>query len=115
MANWPQMKDQVAAIIKTKTRDEWDAVFDGIDVCYAPVLAMSEARHHPHNKARETFIDDGEVWQPAPVPRFSRSKPGPLKQAAETGTHTSEVLAEFGFDSAEIDAMLAGGVVAGES
>lgn len=112
--NWPVMKDKMAEVIKRRTRDEWDAIMAGADVCYAPVLAMSEARHHPHHQARESFIDDGEVWQPAPGPRFSRT-PGEIRHpAAEIGEHTEAILREFGLSEEDIAARLASGAVVGK-
>ena len=111
MENWPAMKERMTAIIKCKTRDEWDAVFAGADVCYAPVLSMGEVRHHPHHQARGTFVDDGEVWQPAPAPRFSRT-PGEIRSsAAEIGEHSLEILREFGFDDKQITAHVNSGAV----
>ena len=58
-SRWPELKEKVAAVVATRTRDEWDAVLEGTDVCYAPVLAVSEAVEHPHNVARGTFVDIG--------------------------------------------------------
>ena len=111
MENWPAMKERMTAIIKCKTRDEWDEVFAGADVCYAPVLSMGEVRHHPHHQARGTFVDDGEVWQPAPSPRFSRT-PGEIRSsAAEIGEHSLEILREFGFDDKQITAHVNSGAV----
>ncbi len=72
---WPALKDKIAAVIKTKTRDEWDALMLGTDVCYAPVLSLGEAPQHPHNVARKTFVEVDGVTQPAPAPRFSRTAP----------------------------------------
>ncbi len=111
MGNWPQLKEQMAAIIKRKTRDEWDAIFEGVDVCYAPVLSMSEVRHHPHHQARGSFVDDGQFWQPAPAPRFSRTKGEIRGPAVPAGTHSNEILQEFGFSEEQIAAMLAAGAV----
>ena len=111
MENWPQMKIKMAEIIKRKTRDDWDAVFAGADVCYAPVLSMQEVRHHPHHQSRGTFIDDGDVWQPAPAPRFSRTN-GELRcAAASIGEHTNAVLREFGFSDEEIKNRLESGAI----
>jgi len=111
MENWPAMKEKMARIIKGKTRDEWDEVFAGVDVCYAPVLSMGEVRHHPHHQARNTFIDDGEVWQPAPAPRFSRT-PGTIRHcAAEIGQDTVAILREFGFTEEQIATQLESGAV----
>jgi alpha-methylacyl-CoA racemase len=111
MENWPAMKEHMTAIIKRKTRSEWDEVFDGVDVCYAPVLSMSEVRHHPHHQARGTFIDDGEVWQPAPAPRFSRTEAEIPCAAAKIGEHSEEILREFGFTQEEILARIESGAV----
>ena len=111
MENWPAMKERMTAIIKRKTRKEWDTVFDGVDVCYAPVLSMSEVRHHPHHQARGTFVDDGEVWQPAPAPRFSRTEAEIHRAAANIGEHSEEILREFGFTQDEIAACIASGAV----
>jgi alpha-methylacyl-CoA racemase len=113
MANWPQLKEQLAQVIKQKTRDEWDAVFDGADICYAPVLALGEARDHPHNAARGTFFERDGIWQPAPAPRFSRTTPAEPVQTAALGEHTEAVLAEFGFGSSDIEQLKAQGAVAG--
>ncbi len=113
MDNWPAMQEQMSEIIKRKTRDEWDAVFDGVDVCYAPVLAMSEVRHHPHHQARGTFIDDGEYWQPAPAPRFSRTKAELQGPSARLGQHSEDILREFGFSETDIKKKMASKVVVG--
>ena len=111
MENWPAMKERMSSIIKRKTRDEWDKVFDGVDVCYAPVLSMEEVRHHPHHQARGTFVDDGEVWQPAPAPRFSRTGAEIHRAAANIGEHSEEILREFGFSQEDISARIESGAV----
>jgi alpha-methylacyl-CoA racemase len=110
-ANWPAMKEKMSAIIKRRTRDEWDQVFAGANACYAPVLAMGEVRHHPHHRARGTFIDDGEVWQPAPAPRFSRTKAEISRGAATVGEHSTEILREFGFSDAQVAVLLESGAI----
>jgi alpha-methylacyl-CoA racemase len=115
MDNWPAMKDKMAEIIARKTRDEWDAVFEGVDVCYAPVLSISEVRHHPHHQARGTFIDDGDYWQPGPAPRFSRTGAELRGPSAKLGQHTEEILRDFGFSDEQIAAKLASGAVVGSS
>ena len=69
-AEWPALKAKVAAMIATKTRDEWQAIMDGTDICFAPVLSLKEAPHHPHNAARGMFVEDGGMTMPAPAPRF---------------------------------------------
>lgn len=112
MENWPAMKERMTEIIKRKTRDQWDEVFDGVDVCYAPVLAMSEVRKHPHHQARDSFLEDDEgIWQPAPAPRFSRTKAQLKGPAAALGEHSTEILREFGFSEDEITANYAAGAV----
>ena len=111
MEKWPAMKEKMTEIFKRKTRDEWDEVFAGANACYAPVLAMSEVRHHPHHQARGSFIDDGEVWQPAPAPRFSRT-PGEIRScAAEIGEHSEEILRELGWSDAQIAEKVQSGAV----
>ncbi len=70
-SKWPLLKDRLTALFKTKTRDEWCAIMEGTDICFAPVLSLLEAPNHPHNAQRETFVTAGGVLQPAPAPRFS--------------------------------------------
>jgi alpha-methylacyl-CoA racemase len=70
---WPSLRQKLAEIFKTKTREEWCAVMEGTDVCFAPVLTLTEAPHHPHMAARKTFVERHGVTQPAPAPRFSRT------------------------------------------
>ncbi|MDB5514873.1 MAG: L-carnitine dehydratase/bile acid-inducible protein [Tardiphaga sp.] len=71
--NWPAMKEKMTAVFKTKTRDEWCAIMQGTDVCFAPVLSLSEAPDHPHMAERKVFVSHDGVVQPAPAPRFSRT------------------------------------------
>jgi alpha-methylacyl-CoA racemase len=71
--NWAAVKDKLTAVFKTKSRDEWSKIMEGTDVCFAPVLTMSEATKHPHMVAREVFIQHEGATQPAPAPRFSRT------------------------------------------
>ena len=99
---WPALKEKLAAVVKTKTRDEWDATMLGSDVCYAPVLSLSEAPKHPHNLARKTFVEIGGVTQPAPAPRFSRTVPEakPVASVDNTGA-----LSAWGFSKADIEAL----------
>ncbi|MDB5820506.1 MAG: L-carnitine dehydratase/bile acid-inducible protein, partial [Rhizobacter sp.] len=70
---WPDLTRRLQAIMRTRSRDEWCAVFDGSDACVAPVLGLSEAPHHPHLAAREVFVSHAGQLQPAPAPRFSRT------------------------------------------
>ena len=70
---WPGLKEKLVAVFKTKTRDEWCGIMEGTDVCFAPVLTMTEAREHPHMAARKIFVTRHGIAQPAPAPRFSRT------------------------------------------
>ena len=72
---WPQAKQKIAERIRTQSRDQWCAAFEGTESCFAPVLNLQEAPEHPHLKARSTYVDIDGVTQPAPAPRFSRSVP----------------------------------------
>ncbi|HVN29461.1 MAG TPA: CaiB/BaiF CoA-transferase family protein [Candidatus Binataceae bacterium] len=100
---WPAMKQKVAAVFKTKTRDEWCKIMEGSDVCFAPVLSMTEAPKHPHNKHRGTFIDDGGVIQPGPAPRFSRTPSKIQRPPARAGEHSEEALRDWGFSASEVE------------
>ena len=71
MPEWPRLKEKLTALFKSKTRDEWCSLMEMTDVCFAPVLSMAEAPHHPHNAMRGTFIEVDGVMQPAPAPRYS--------------------------------------------
>ena len=108
-SKWPTLKTKLAAVFRTKTRAQWNEIMEGTDVCYAPVLRMSEAAQHPHNRERHTFIDVAGVTQPAPAPRFSRSTTAVPQAPAHAGQHTRAVLDEWGVDAARIDALLASG------
>jgi alpha-methylacyl-CoA racemase len=89
-ASWPEMQQALRDIFATKTRDAWCAIMEHTDICFAPVLSMSEAPLHPHNVARETFVNEGGFVQPAPAPRFSetpsaiRWPPAPIERDASS-------------------------------
>ncbi|TDU00836.1 crotonobetainyl-CoA:carnitine CoA-transferase CaiB-like acyl-CoA transferase [Azorhizobium sp. AG788] len=92
-ARWPEMRRLFAGRMLEKTRDEWCAILEGTDVCFAPVLTMAEAPSHPHMKAREVFLDIDGVTQPAPAPRFSRTPAGaPFAPKAAADTPLTEAL-----------------------
>jgi len=110
-AQWPQLKQKLAKVFKTKTRAQWNEIMEGTDVCYAPVLRMSEAAQHPHNVARNTFIEVGGVTQPAPAPRYSRTATDLPTAPAHAGQHTRDVLADWGIDTARINALITSGAV----
>jgi alpha-methylacyl-CoA racemase len=99
---WPVLKEKLAAILATRTRDEWCTLFDGTDACVTPVLDMDEAPDHPHNRARNTFIRLGDVTQAAPAPRFSRTPSARPRPPSDHG-EAREVLSQWGFSDREID------------
>ena len=70
-SKWPDLKARLGALIATKTRDEWCAIMDGTDICFAPVLSLAEAPRHAHNVARGTFVEVDGMVMPSPAPRFS--------------------------------------------
>ena len=104
---WSEMRDAIAANIQAKTRDQWGALLEGTDACFAPVLSLAEAPGHAHAASRNAFITLDGVVQPAPAPRFDRSTPDLPRPAPEVGQHTVEVLGEAGFTDAEIAALSA--------
>jgi alpha-methylacyl-CoA racemase len=109
--SWPAMKEKLKKLFLTKTRDEWCAIMDNTDVCFAPVLTLAEAPDYPHNKERNAFVDVEGVMHPAPAPRFSRTPSSIKGPAPKTGIHTDEVLADWGVSSDEINALKAGGAI----
>jgi alpha-methylacyl-CoA racemase len=111
-SGWPALKEKLAAIFRQKTRDEWCEIMEGSDVCFAPVLAMSEAPDHPHNVARESFVELDGIVQPAPGPRFSRT-PGKIQRLpSNPGQHTDESLTDWGFSAEDIANLREGGAIA---
>lgn len=108
---WPVCRERLTEIFKTKTREEWCRIMEGTDVCFAPVLSLDEAKDHPQNQARNTFIEIEGVLQPAPAPRFSRTVPAAPKPPPRVGQHTETVLADFGLTAEEIDALKAAGAI----
>ncbi|MCH2172231.1 CoA transferase [Myxococcota bacterium] len=110
--SWPEMKERFAKLFKTKTRAEWCELMEGSDVCFAPVLSMSEAADHPHMRERQTFVDVDGVVQPAPAPRFSRT-PGSIdRPPSSPGEHSDEVLHDFGFAAEEVERLRGEKVIA---
>lgn len=110
---WPAAKEKIAAVVRTKTRAEWDAQLGGTDVCFAPVYRFGEAHEHPHNQARNLFVPaaDGSL-QVAPAPRFSRTVAEPGEAYRYPGVDTDAVLGEFGFAAAEISGLRDRGAIA---
>lgn len=95
-SRWPSLSEKLAGIIKTKTRDEWCALMEGTDVCFAPVLSLAEAPHHPHNAGRETFVTVAGVVQPNVAPRFSATPGAVQGPPPSPGAHNEEVLRDWG-------------------
>ncbi|MCL2540910.1 MAG: CoA transferase [Nocardioidaceae bacterium] len=103
-----ELRDLLTTTFKTRTRDEWSAVFDGTDACVAPILKMSEAPEHPHMKAREVFVEHEGIVQPQPAPRFSRTTPRlGMPPAAGPGVHTREALTAWGIE--DVDGLISSG------
>lgn len=100
-ARWPVLKQKIAEVIARRSRDEWCVELEGTDVCFAPVLAMSEAPSHPHNVARKTFIDVAGCVQPAPAPRFSTTPGAIQRPPPHPGAHTQEILRDWGVASSQ--------------
>ena len=94
-SRWEELRGRLASIFATRTRAEWCEIMEGTDVCFAPVLTMSEARQHPHNVERGTFVEVAGIPQPAPAPRFSRTPGAIQRPPSHEGQHTDEVLAEW--------------------
>lgn len=101
----PAAKQKMNEVFKSKTRDEWCALMEGTDVCFAPVLNLKEAPSHPHNVARKSYVEVAGLVQPAPAPKFSRTQPDAPKPMTSVGKDTDSVLSEFGFSASEIAAL----------
>ncbi len=106
-SRWPAWKARFVEVFKSKSRAEWTAILEPEEACGMAVLSLEEASAHPHNRARGVFTEFAGVEQVAPTPRFSRTAPTLKHPPPEPGEHTAEVLAEFGFSAAEIDALRA--------
>ena len=101
-AQWPALKEKLRALFRTRTRDEWCQLMESTDVCFAPVLSLTEAPHHPHNVARGAFVEVDGVVQPAPMPRFSRT-PGAVQSGpVRAGAHNDSALAQWGLSATAI-------------
>ena len=108
---WPRLREILTEAIGGYTRDELVKRAEGTDACLTPVLTPDEAAQHPHNLARQTFADVGGMTQPAPGPKFDRTPPATPQPPPEKGADTAEVLAEFGYDPQQLDALRSAGAI----
>lgn len=108
---WPEMIEDLANIFKSKTQKEWCEIMEGSDVCFAPVLSIPEAFEHPHNKARQSFIEIAGVMQPAPTPRFDRTVPEVRNSGRQPGEDTVAILRDWGLTESEINDLQAKGAI----
>ena len=108
---WPELKVKFAALFRTRTRAEWCELLEGTDVCFAPVLDLGEAMEHPHNHARQTYVDVDGVRQPAPAPRFSATPAEIGGPPAAVGADTQRVLESLGFSGVDAAELARAGVV----
>jgi len=102
---WPAMRAAIAGRIREKTRDEWATLFVATDACVAPVLSMGEARNHPHNRARQSFVTSGRLERPGPAPRFSHGPQTPAAVPAAADREPTSILTRFGLGEEEIEAL----------
>jgi alpha-methylacyl-CoA racemase len=109
---WPALKRRFADLFRTKTCDEWIAYFSGHEVCAAPVLSMAQARAHPHNVARNTFVEVDGAPQPAPAPRLSRTPSAVQRAPVAAGTDTDTALRDWGFSDDEVARLRTSGPLA---
>jgi alpha-methylacyl-CoA racemase len=108
---WPALRKALESTFRTRTRQEWCQLLEGSDVCFAPVLTLAEAANHPHNVARQNFIDIAGVVQNAPAPRFSRTKADTPVPRRRPGEDTETVLRTAGFSTPEIERLRAVGAL----
>ena len=108
---WSELRAAFSAAFRTRTRDEWCKEMEGTDVCFAPVLSLTEAPQHAHNRARGAFVEMDGVTQPAPAPRFSRTPGAIARGAPRRGQGGAQALADWGFDENEIEGFRARGAL----
>lgn len=108
---WSELKANLIELFKTKTRDKWCEIMEGTDICFAPVLSLSEVADHPHNKARATFAELEGMLQPTPAPRYSRSTVSLTHASRMAGEDSRVVLAQVGYDEKRIDQLIEDGVI----
>lgn len=110
-SQWPALKAELMDVFRSKTQAEWCEIMEGSDVCFAPVLSIFEAPEHPHNKARNSFVEIDGVVQPAPSPRFSRTAAEISHAARAPGADTEAVLLDCGFNADEVATLRDAGAI----
>jgi alpha-methylacyl-CoA racemase len=108
---WPEMQKRLERIFKTKTRAEWTEIMGQTDICFAPVLRMSEAMQHPHNLHRGSFVEVAGIKQPGPAPKFLGTPTQVPRPPARVGEHTEEILRDWGFSAGEVAALHQGNAI----
>jgi alpha-methylacyl-CoA racemase len=110
-AAWPQRKQILRSIFRSKTRYEWRQILEGTDACFAPVLSMPEAADHPQNISRSSFVKVDGVIQPAPAPKFSRTQPNTPRGARDIGQDGQQILYELGYSPEKVGSLKSSGAV----
>ena len=110
-AEWPALRRKLETVMRQRTRDEWCALLEGSDACFAPVLSMAEAPLHPQNQARGTFVASRGITQPAPAPRFDRTPSELPPPAPRVGADTQELLSRAGLAPETLRALQEAGVI----
>lgn len=111
-AQWPAMREKFAAIFRTKTRDQWCAIMENTDICFAPVLTLAEAPAYHHNKERGAFVEVAGQLHPAPAPRFSRTPSSIKGPAPRPGADTEAALRDWGVAAERIAGLRQAGAIA---
>ncbi|KPF62228.1 CaiB/BaiF CoA transferase family protein [Porphyrobacter sp. AAP60] len=109
---WPALKGKLEALFRTRTHDEWCALLEHTDACFAPVLSMAEAPSHPHNQARGTFIEVDGITQPAPAPRYSGTPTAPPVPLSQDAARLQSIWENIGYTDADLETLQADGVIA---
>jgi alpha-methylacyl-CoA racemase len=108
-SQWLELKEKLASVLRTKTRDEWDAIMAGSDACFAPVLTMLEAPQYAANSERTVYSDVEGLIHPSPAPRFART-PSEIRHGTRSlGADTVSVLKGVGISETEMVAILESG------